>query len=126
MKPRIAALTLRREYRYSVRAWGRAMTTQARPRPTLRTTERVQRGAYTIRWNHPVPGALTVHYRGRSLRHLTPKARHFVQELLAQRGMTTLGRSLSAYVWYTAEDEATTSGLQTGEPQPVTMHRQTP
>jgi hypothetical protein len=91
------------------------MTTQARPRPTLRTTERVQRGAYTILWNHPVPGALTVQCRGRSLQRLTPKARQCVQELLAQRGVTMLGRSRGRYVWYTAVDEATT-GPQGGEP----------
>jgi hypothetical protein len=96
--------------------------THARPRPKRRPTERIERGTYTILWNHPVPGILTVKVRGRLLQRLTPKARQCVQELLAQRGMTMLGRSRSAYVWYTAVDKATT-GLQAGEPQPVTLHR---
>jgi hypothetical protein len=97
--------------------------THARLRPRLRLTERVERGVYAILWNHPVPGILTVQVRGRVLRRLTPKARQCVQELLAQRGMTTLGRSRGAYVWFTAVDEATT-GLQGGERQPVARHRQ--
>jgi hypothetical protein len=69
--------------------------TQAAP------TERVQRGAYTILWNHPVPGTLTVEVRGRLLQRLTPKARQYVRELLAQRGLTILGKSRGPYVWYT-------------------------
>jgi hypothetical protein len=75
------------------------------PRSKLRTPDRVRRGAYTILWNHPVPGALTVQVRGRALQRLTPQARRYVQELLAERGQTMLGRSRGPYVWYTAGDE---------------------
>jgi hypothetical protein len=86
--------------------------TQARPGRRLRSPERLERGGYTILWNHPVPGILTVQIRGRVLQRLTPKARQCVRDLLAERGMTTLGRLRGAYVWYTAVDE--TTGLQEG------------
>jgi hypothetical protein len=74
-------------------------------RSKLRPSDRVQRGDYTILWNHPVPGTLTVQVRGRALQRLTPQARKYVQELLAERGQTMLGKSRGPYVWYTAADE---------------------
>lgn len=54
---------------------------------------------YTALWGHPVPFSLTVQYRGRSLRRMTPTARAWLRKQLHERGLT-LARIEGAYVWF--------------------------